>query len=121
MTGARVVDTTLLRASVHGYRQEPLGVNPARHSVRGVQARPRRGSMVYRWSTSTGTDRVVLPLLAKADVVDVVHGETELVSGVQLVPAPGHSSTSWTRSVWTSRSPGTPTTGSVCRSNVCVP
>jgi glyoxylase-like metal-dependent hydrolase (beta-lactamase superfamily II) len=39
----------------------------------------------------TGTARAVLPLLAKADVVDVVQGETELVPGVQLVPAPGHT------------------------------
>ena len=39
----------------------------------------------------TSTARAVLPLLAKADVVDIVHGETELVSGVQLVPAPGHT------------------------------
>ena len=39
----------------------------------------------------TGTARAVLPLLAKADVVDVVQGETELLPGVQLVPAPGHT------------------------------
>jgi glyoxylase-like metal-dependent hydrolase (beta-lactamase superfamily II) len=39
----------------------------------------------------TGTARAVLPQLAKAEVVDVVHGETELVPGVQLVPAPGHT------------------------------
>jgi glyoxylase-like metal-dependent hydrolase (beta-lactamase superfamily II) len=39
----------------------------------------------------TGTARAVLPLLAKADVVDVVRGETALVPGVQLVPAPGHT------------------------------
>jgi glyoxylase-like metal-dependent hydrolase (beta-lactamase superfamily II) len=39
----------------------------------------------------TGTARAVLPQLAKADVVDVVQGETELVPGVQLVPAPGHT------------------------------
>jgi glyoxylase-like metal-dependent hydrolase (beta-lactamase superfamily II) len=39
----------------------------------------------------TGTARAVLPLLAKADVVDVVAGETELLPGVQLVPAPGHT------------------------------
>jgi glyoxylase-like metal-dependent hydrolase (beta-lactamase superfamily II) len=39
----------------------------------------------------TSTARAVLPLLAKADVVDVVRGETELVPGVQLVPAPGHT------------------------------
>jgi glyoxylase-like metal-dependent hydrolase (beta-lactamase superfamily II) len=35
--------------------------------------------------------RAVLPLLAKADVVEVVRGETELIPGVQLVPAPGHT------------------------------
>lgn len=39
----------------------------------------------------TGTARTVLPLLAKADVVDVVAGETELLPGVQLVPAVGHT------------------------------
>jgi glyoxylase-like metal-dependent hydrolase (beta-lactamase superfamily II) len=39
----------------------------------------------------TETARVVLPLLAEADVVDVVQGETEVVPGVHLVPAPGHT------------------------------
>jgi glyoxylase-like metal-dependent hydrolase (beta-lactamase superfamily II) len=39
----------------------------------------------------TETARRVLPLLAKADVVDVVRGETELLAGIQLVPAPGHT------------------------------
>jgi glyoxylase-like metal-dependent hydrolase (beta-lactamase superfamily II) len=39
----------------------------------------------------TDTARVVLPLLAKADVVDVVSGETEVVPGVHLVPARGHT------------------------------
>lgn len=39
----------------------------------------------------TETARAIFPLLAKADVVDVVRGETEIVSGVQLVPAPGHT------------------------------
>ena len=39
----------------------------------------------------TGTARAVLPLLAKADAVDVVQGETELLPGVRLVPAPGHT------------------------------
>jgi glyoxylase-like metal-dependent hydrolase (beta-lactamase superfamily II) len=39
----------------------------------------------------TGTARAVLPLLSKADVVDVVAGETELLPGVQLVPATGHT------------------------------
>src|SRR3954471_16552187 len=39
----------------------------------------------------TATARAVLPMLAKADVVDVVTGETELLPGVQLVPAPGHT------------------------------
>jgi glyoxylase-like metal-dependent hydrolase (beta-lactamase superfamily II) len=39
----------------------------------------------------TDTARAVLPQLAKAEVVDVVRGETELVPGIQLVPAPGHT------------------------------
>ena len=39
----------------------------------------------------TDTARVVLPPLAKADVVDVVSGETEVVPGVHLVPARGHT------------------------------
>jgi glyoxylase-like metal-dependent hydrolase (beta-lactamase superfamily II) len=39
----------------------------------------------------TDTARVVLPLLAEADVVDVVRGETEVIPGVHLVPAPGHT------------------------------
>ena len=39
----------------------------------------------------TGTARTVLPLLAEADVVDVAGGETELLPGVRLVPAPGHT------------------------------
>ncbi|HTF39194.1 MAG TPA: hypothetical protein VK754_01220 [Propionibacteriaceae bacterium] len=33
----------------------------------------------------------VLPLLAHADLVDVVQGEVELISGVRLVPAQGHT------------------------------
>jgi glyoxylase-like metal-dependent hydrolase (beta-lactamase superfamily II) len=39
----------------------------------------------------TETARVVLPLLAKADVLDIVRGETEVIPGVHLVPAPGHT------------------------------
>lgn len=39
----------------------------------------------------TGTARTVLPLLAGADLVDVVRGEVELITGVRLVPAPGHT------------------------------
>jgi glyoxylase-like metal-dependent hydrolase (beta-lactamase superfamily II) len=39
----------------------------------------------------TTTARTVLPLLARADLVDVVQGEVELISGVRLVPAPGHT------------------------------
>jgi glyoxylase-like metal-dependent hydrolase (beta-lactamase superfamily II) len=39
----------------------------------------------------TDTARVVLPLLAQADVVDVVRGETEVIPGVHLIPAPGHT------------------------------
>jgi glyoxylase-like metal-dependent hydrolase (beta-lactamase superfamily II) len=39
----------------------------------------------------THTARLVLPQLAKADVVDVVSGETEVVPGVHLVPALGHT------------------------------
>lgn len=35
--------------------------------------------------------RAVLPLLAAADVVDRVQGETEIVPGVRLIPAPGHT------------------------------
>ena len=33
----------------------------------------------------------VLPLLAHTDLVDVVQGEVELISGVRLVPAQGHT------------------------------
>jgi glyoxylase-like metal-dependent hydrolase (beta-lactamase superfamily II) len=39
----------------------------------------------------TATARVVLPLLAQADAVDVVRGETEVIPGVHLVPAPSHT------------------------------
>jgi glyoxylase-like metal-dependent hydrolase (beta-lactamase superfamily II) len=39
----------------------------------------------------TGTARTVLPLLARADLVEVVRGEVELIPGVRLVPAPGHT------------------------------
>jgi glyoxylase-like metal-dependent hydrolase (beta-lactamase superfamily II) len=39
----------------------------------------------------TDTARVVLPLLAQADVVDVVQGETEVAPGIHLVPARGHT------------------------------
>lgn len=38
-----------------------------------------------------GIPRVVLPALAEADVVDVVGGETEVVPGVRLLPARGHT------------------------------
>jgi glyoxylase-like metal-dependent hydrolase (beta-lactamase superfamily II) len=35
--------------------------------------------------------RAVLPRLAAADIVDVTDGEAELVDGVRLMPAPGHT------------------------------
>jgi glyoxylase-like metal-dependent hydrolase (beta-lactamase superfamily II) len=39
----------------------------------------------------TGMARAVLPLLARADAVDVIAGENELLPGVQLIPASGHT------------------------------
>ena len=35
--------------------------------------------------------RAVLPLLARADVVDLVQGETEVIPGLSLITAPGHT------------------------------
>jgi glyoxylase-like metal-dependent hydrolase (beta-lactamase superfamily II) len=47
----------------------------------------------------TETARVVLPLLAKADVVDIVRGETEVVPFISFLPQVTRTVTAWSRSL----------------------
>ena len=93
-----------------------------------------RGSEVLGYDDSMSTDHTW-----SARVIVFVPGEVlveqgESVQAQLTARIPDHfdglptevnvtrcSTTLWTSSVWTFRSSGTPTTGSVCRSNVCAP
>lgn len=37
------------------------------------------------------TSRASTALIARADAVDLVQGETEVIPGLSLIPAPGHT------------------------------